>query len=132
MTTFAMPTTASRPRRPTALRAIPDPVKSRIEIVENPLVQHDKGLAEAAEDAVREALRGESLGEVQVRFRQCRDEEDGVRFICKVENPPRVDTDAALPWRWWSPILATADELRDSLDEGLRVRRQRLALAPRA
>jgi len=132
MTTFAMPNSGPRARRAAAtLRALPDPDKSHVSIVENTLGPHDAELAQAAEDALREALRGEGLGEVQVRFRLCRDEEDGVRFICKVENPPRVDTDVAMPWRWWSPLLRSAEELRDTLEEGLRLRRERLALAPR-
>ena len=102
---------------------------SRVEIVENPIAGQDPRLAAEVEDEVHRALRDEDLGSVQVRFRVCRDEVDGLKFICKVENPPRVDGDgAAPPWRWWSPLLETAPEFRESLEEGLRVRRHRLAL----
>ena len=102
-----------------------------IEILDNPIHSHDSRLAVEVEEALHHALAHEDLGSVQVRFRVCRDdEEEGIRFICKVENPPRVDGDGAPPqWRWWSPLLETAEEFRDSLREGLKVRRQRLALA---
>jgi hypothetical protein len=115
------------------LAALPAPghLASRIEIVENPLVGQDPTLGAEVEAQVRQALRDEDLGPVQVRFRVCREESEGLRFICKVENPPRVDDDGgAPPWRWWSPLLETPAQLRESLEEGLKVRRHRLALVP--
>jgi hypothetical protein len=106
---------------------------SRVEIVENPIKGQNPGLGAEVEEEVHRALGGEDLGPVQVRFRVCRDEADGLKFICKVENPPRVDGDGeAPPWRWWSPLLETAQEFRQSLEEGLRVRRHRLALVDQA
>lgn len=103
---------------------------SRVEIVENPIVGQNPRLGGELEEEVHRALRDEDLGSVQVRFRVCRDESDGLKFICKVENPPRVDGDGATPpWRWWSPLLETAQEFRESLDEGLKVRRHRLAVS---
>ena len=103
---------------------------SRIEIVENPIIRQDPGLGAAVEEEIHRVLRNEDLGSVQVRFRVCRDEVEGLKFICKVENPPRVDSEGEAPsWRWWSPLLETAQEFRESLEEGLRVRRHRLALA---
>lgn len=111
------------------LSALPGPgcPPSRIEIVENPIGGQDPQLGAEVEDEVHRALRDEDLGAVQVRFRICRDEAEGLKFICKVENPPRVDGDgAAPPWRWWSPLLETAQEFRESLEEGLRFRRLRL------
>jgi hypothetical protein len=113
------------------LTALPAPghLSTRIEIVENPLAGQNPRLGADVEEEVQRALRDENLGPVQVRFRVCRDESDGLKFICKVENPPRVDGDGtAPPWRWWSPLLETSEELRDSLDEGLKIRRQRLAM----
>lgn len=115
------------------LAALPAPghFASRVEIVENPILGQDPGLAAEVEEAVRQALRDEDLGVVQVRFRVCQDEPEGLRFICKVENPPRVDSDGgAPPWRWWSPLLETASQFRDSLEEGLKVRRLRRAVVP--
>lgn len=113
------------------LAALPAPghLSSQVEIVENPIAGQNASLGAEVEEQVRRALRDEDLGPVQVRFRICRDEQDGLKFVCKVENPPRVDGDgAAPPWRWWSPLLETAPQLRESLEEGLRVRRHRLAL----
>lgn len=101
----------------------------RIDIVENPIFDRNPRLGAQVEDEVRRALSGEDVGSVQVQFRVCRDDQDEVKFICKVENPPRVDDDGSLPpWRWWSPLLETAQDLRQSLEEGLRIRRHRLAI----
>jgi len=113
------------------LAALPAPghLSTRIEIVENPLAGQNPQLASEVEDEIQRALHDENLGLVQVRFRICRDESDGLKFICKVENPPRVDGDGtAPPWRWWSPLLETAEGFRESLEEGLTIRRQRLAM----
>ena len=101
----------------------------RIDLVENPIHGHDQALASAVEEHLRRLLRAESLGAVAVRFRVCRDDDDAFRFICKVENPPRVDTDVIVPWRWWSPLLETAEQFAVALEDGLRVRRARLSLA---
>lgn len=101
----------------------------RIELLENPIHRHDPGLAVAVEEQLRQILRDEGLGSVSVRFRVCRDDDGEFQFICKVENPPRVDTDVMVPWRWWSPLLATADEFSAALEDGLRVRRARLSMA---
>ena len=119
----------------TRLAALPAPahLASRVEIVENPIVGQDPTLGAEVEEQVRRALLHEDLGPVQVRFRVCREEAEGLRFICKVENPPRVDGDGgAPPWRWWSPLLETPAQFRESLEEGLKIRRQRLALATNA
>jgi hypothetical protein len=122
------PTIRTRARlAPAVSSRIPGDEPCRIDIVENSLHRHDPALAVAVEEEVRRLLRGESLGEVAVRFRVCRDEADGFRFICKVENPPCVDTDVMVPWRWWSPLLETVDEFAASLADGLRVRRARLS-----
>jgi hypothetical protein len=117
------------------LAALPtpsSPLASRVEIIENPIAGQNPSLGAEIEEHVHQALRDEDLGPVQVRFRVCRDESDGLRFICKVENPPRVDDGGgAPPWRWWSPLLETAPQLRESLEEGLKVRRSRLDLGNR-
>ena len=113
------------------LAALPAPghLSPRIEIVENPIAGHDQRLGAEVEEVLQGALHDENLGLVQVRFRVCQDESDGLKFICKVENPPRVDGDGtAPPWRWWSPLLETAEGFRESLEEGLTIRRQRLAM----
>jgi hypothetical protein len=117
------------------LAALPAPghFASQVEIVENPIVGQDPALGAEVEAQVRRALLHEDLGPVQVRFRVCREEAEGLRFICKVENPPRVDGDGgAPPWRWWSPLLETPAQFRESLEEGLKIRRDRLALTANA
>jgi hypothetical protein len=101
---------------------------SRIQILENPIHHHDPELAAALEEELRRTLRDESLGFLAVRFRACTDEDGGFRFICKVENPPQVDTDVMVPWRWWSPLLESVDDFGAALQDGLRVRRARLSM----
>jgi hypothetical protein len=124
---------AGRSRARLAALPAPGHLASRVEIVENPIAGQDPKLGAEVEAQVRQALRDEDLGPVQVRFRVCREESEGLRFICKVENPPRVDGDGgAPPWRWWSPLLETPAQFRESLEEGLKVRRHRLALVPSA
>ena len=76
--------TGSRTR--TALHPVRDREGRRepIDIVANPLGGEDPALARAVEAELRRLLSGEDVGPVEVRFRICRDETDGFRFICKV------------------------------------------------
>ena len=105
---------------------------AEIQVIENPILQQSPQLGRAVEEEVRRALRNEPLGLVQVRFRVCREEDEGMRFICKVENPPAVEVEGGLPaWRWWSPLLSSVEDLGAALAEGLQVRRQRLASSSR-
>ena len=120
---------SSRPRLTVATRHAREDQGGRIEILENPIHRADPTLGSAVETELRRILAGENVGPVGVRFRVCRDEADGFRFICKVENPPRVDTEVMMPWRWWSPLLETADDFAAALEDGLRVRRARLTAA---
>lgn len=134
MTLATQPTARSRARlSPVVTGRMPSDETSLIEIVENPIHRHDPALAAAVEAHLHGILRDENLGPVSVRFRVCRDDAGQFQFICKVENPPRVDTDVAMPWRWWSPLLATAEDFADALEDGVRVRRARLSgpLSPR-
>ena len=131
MTLATQSTFRARTRvNPAVTALVPGDEACRIDIVENPLHRHDRdaryggGRAGAADPAL------ESIGTVSVRFRVCRDDADGFKFICKVENPPSVDTDVMMPWRWWSPLLATADEFAAALEDGLRVRRARMTATP--
>lgn len=129
--TLATQTTTSRPRLSVAPPRYARDQQSQIEIVENPLHRHDAALGAAVEEELRRILAGENVGHVRVRFRICRDDEDRARFICKVENPPQVETDVMVPWRWWSPLLETADDFAAALEDGLRVRNARLSTASR-
>ena len=124
--------TTSRARLSIAMPRAAREELNRIEILENPIHRHDPQLGAAVEVELRRVLDGENVGHVNVRFRVCRDDADNFRFICKVENPPRVDTDVMMPWRWWSPLLETAEEFAAALEDGLRVRNARLSSpAPR-
>jgi hypothetical protein len=105
--------------------------RDRIDILANPLGSEDPNLARAVEAEVRRLLKDEDVGPVEVRFRVSRDETDGLQFICKVENPPFDGDDGRVQWRWWSPLMKTAEDLRDAFEDGLRIRRERLANRPR-
>lgn len=105
--------------------------RDRIDILANPLGSEDPALARAVEVAVRRLLKDQDVGPVEVRFRVCRDETDGLRFICKVENPPFDGEDGRGQWRWWSPLMKTAEDFRSAFEDGLRMRRERLANRPR-
>ena len=130
MSMATQPTT-SRARLSVAMPRAAREERSRIEILENPLHRHDPALGAAVEEELRRILDGESLGDLNVRFRVCRDDADNFRFICKVENPPRVDTEVMMPWRWWSPLLETAEEFAAALEDGLRIRNARLSQGAR-
>ncbi len=105
--------------------------RDRIDVLANPLGSEDPDLARAVEADVRRLLKDEDVGPVEVRFCVCRDETDGLRFICKVENPPCDGEDGRAQWRWWSPFMKTAEDFRSAIEDGLRVRRERLANRPR-
>jgi hypothetical protein len=101
--------------------------RDRIAILDNPVAAENPGLARALEQEIRRLLKDEGVGAVEVRFRVCCDEAGGFTFICKVENPPCDGEDGQVQWRWWSPVLQTAEEFRDAFEEGLRIRRERLS-----
>ena len=99
-----------------------------ISIRDNPLVAEDATLARTVERDARHLLKSEDVGPVEVRFHVCRDHDHGLRFICKVEGPPAKGINDAVQWRWWSPLMETAEDFRNALVEGLRVRRDRLEM----
>jgi len=105
--------------------------RERIDILPNPLGSEDPSLARAVEGHIRRLLKDEDVGPVEVRFRVCRDEIDGLQFICKVENPPFDGEDGHAQWRWWSPLMKTAEDFRSALEDGIRIRRERLENRPR-
>jgi len=101
--------------------------RERVHILDNPLGAEDPGLARTVESVARHLLKADDVGPVEVRFRVCREEGHELRFICRVENPPWEGEGRPEQWRWWSPLMETADDFRAALEEGLRVRRDRLA-----
>ena len=104
-------------------------VATDVNVLDNPLADQDPALAAAVESTLKEVLEAEGLGEVEVRFRVCRELDEGLRFICKVENPPAPEFEQRrrMPWRWWSPLMETAQDFRTALQDALQVRRERLA-----
>ncbi|HVR69613.1 MAG TPA: hypothetical protein VMT87_02100 [Vicinamibacteria bacterium] len=97
-------------------------------IVENPLVARNPALGRAVEDEARGTLGTQDLGRVEVRFRVCRDEAEGFKFICRIESPATADVQQdGVQWRWWSPLMETAQDFRAALLDAIEIRRQRLA-----
>jgi hypothetical protein len=102
--------------------------QSTVTIVENPLVAQNPALAKAVEEEARGVLGSQDLGRLEVRFRVCRDEAEGLKFICKVESPAPADLHQdGSQWRWWSPLMENADDFRAALLEAIEIRRQRMA-----
>ncbi len=101
---------------------------TEIHVLDNPLAAQDPALARAAEATLHEVLEDEDLGPIEVRFRVCRELDEGLRFICKVENPPLPDIvqRRLVPLRWWSPLMETAQDFRAALLEAMEVRRGRM------
>jgi len=100
--------------------------RDRIDILPNPLAAEAPSLARTVEQELIRLLKDEDVGPVAVCFRVCRDEPAGLKFICKVENPPFDGEGGRVQWRWWSPLMETAQDFRSAFQEGLRVRRERL------
>jgi hypothetical protein len=102
--------------------------RSAVTIVDNPLAAQNPALAREIEQDARGILGTQDLGRLEVRFRVCRDEAEGLKFICKVESPAPADLQQeAAQWRWWSPLMESAQEFRDALLDAIELRRQRLA-----
>ena len=64
----------------------------------------------ALETTAREALQCLEDEDLAVSFGVW-DDRDGVRFVCRVETPPGDPLSSEPPWRWWSPLFRTPDEL---------------------
>ena len=71
-------------------------------------------VARDLERAVREAV-GETEEPLDVRFGAWHGEDGRLLFFCKVESPPAGPFSDEEQWRWWSPLVESADELRDAL-----------------
>ena len=91
----------------------------------------------ALETIAREALQGLEDEDLAVSFGVWDDDGD-VQFVCKVETPPGDPLSSEPPWRWWSPLFRTPEELRDGAGEdgraaasGLARRRRRREAAER-
>lgn len=82
----------------------------------NRLVSRDgvSSVGDALETAAREALQGLEDEDLVVSFGIWEDD-TGVHFVCKVETPPGDPLRSDPPWRWWSPLFRTPEELREEL-----------------
>ena len=71
-------------------------------------------MGNALESTAREALQGLEDEDLAVSFGVWEDG-DGVWFVCRVETPPGDPLSSEPPWRWWSPLFRTPEELRAEL-----------------
>ena len=114
-----------------------------VEIVSNPIRKRDPQLARQFEQVVTDALAGHDdsadPGPLQVRFNVWHAER--VCYVCKVECPSIRTLDMQEPpWRWWSSLVETPQELGEQLREAVRAhtalrrqgRRQPVPLAAQA
>ena len=96
----------------------------------NPIQQRDPRLARQFEQVVSEALRaadGLAGGSVTVRFNTW-DGDEVARYVCKVEcsGEPALGLEEP-PWRWWSGLVETPQELGQELRDALRAQGRRRA-----
>ena len=98
-----------------------------VEIAPNPIESRDAGLARAFEQAVLQALGQHPTEPLVVRFGVWDGEEEGPRFVCKIEASPRAAVAATPAWRWWSPLVRTPGELADHVRQATQVRSPRVA-----
>jgi hypothetical protein len=68
---------------------------------------------------VLEALRDEPEEPLVIRFGLWNGEDDGPRYVCKIESVPPAVFDAPPAWRWWSPLVRTAAELASPLRDAI-------------
>jgi hypothetical protein len=81
-----------------------------------PLVPRNRGidLGAALETIAREVLQGLEDEDLAVSFGTW-DGDHGVEYVCKVETPAGDPLSSEPPWRWWSPLFRTPEELREEL-----------------
>src|SRR5687768_4880207 len=85
-------------------------VAAAVQIAPNPIFRVDRTLAREFEETVVRAL-GEPAASLVIRFGVWEGEQDGPRFLCKIEEAPRRALENAPAWRWWSPMVRTPGEL---------------------
>lgn len=95
----------------------------------NPIQERDPRLARQFEHVVREALRGldglAEPGPIHVRF-SVWEGDDVARYVCKVECAGTNGFEAPEPpWRWWSGLVETPQDLAQALREAVRARQAR-------
>jgi hypothetical protein len=82
------------------------------------------------EEAVRAGLRGTSEP-LDVQFGTWLADDGHVQFVCRVEAPPADPFAGETQWRWWSPLVDDANELREALEAAVASRhRARRAVGP--
>lgn len=97
-----------------------------VEIAPNPIAGLDPSLAREFEESVVRAL-ADPEGALVIRFGVWDGEDDGPRFICKIEEAPRHALGNSPAWRWWSPMVRTSEELYALVREAVQSRARRAA-----
>jgi hypothetical protein len=105
-----------------------DRIARRIQFPDGATWATDTPMAARFRDALCDALLSEDIERIRVRCGVARDEDDALRFMCKVEyaGDGSAEGAAAYPWSWWSPLAEKPEELVAELRRALRARRERL------
>jgi hypothetical protein len=106
-------------------------VGAAVEIAANPIERRDPRLAREFEEAVCHAL-GEAAEPLVIRFGVWDGEDDGPRYVCKIEEAAGPALGSAPAWRWWSPMVSTPAELLAHVREAAGTRARHCASVPAA
>ena len=101
-------------------------VAAAVEIAQNPIARLDPSLAREFEETVVRAL-GEPADALVIRFGVWDGEDDGPRFVCRIEEAPRRALGSSATWRWWSPMVRTSGELFALVREAVQARARQAA-----
>jgi hypothetical protein len=91
------------------------------EIQFRPHTVADPSVAQSFEHAVWSVLKSRSLPPRCVRFSPWKLDDGSLQYVCKVEMDPRFCL-GELPWRWWSPLVDTPQQLAACLEDALAAR----------
>ena len=106
-------------------------VAAAVEINSDPIERRDPRLAREFEEAVLHAL-GEATEALVIRFGVWDGEDDGPRYLCKIEEAPRRTLGSSPAWRWWSPMVRTPAELSAHVRQAAQTRTRHAASVPAA
>ena len=82
-----------------------------VEVASNPIERRDRSLAREFEAVVLAELEPLASQRLTVHFGVWEGEEDGPRYVCRIEAAAMVELLGAPAWRWWSPLVRTPTEL---------------------
>jgi hypothetical protein len=128
-------TTGNHKARPTAAPRDVDGERERLRLLESRIQfpddtawAQDMPSASAFRTALCDVLRAEDAQRLYVRCAVARDDENLLKFMCKVEyvGNDEATGPASHAWSWWSPLVARPEELLVELRRALRHRHEQM------